>query len=259
MSLLFLTSAIGGAVFSLPAQATTISADDVDPSGSITINATSSGSAAAGTIRGSPSSPAAVARENAHAMEYDGPTQFTANWDITLNPQNMFVSGTVTFVTNSYTAPNRSPPPATETKPSTFTTQAITITGATVNPQGQITSFTFDSTNWYSTQPKYATGAITSDGLSGMINLLTGASSYTAKYIIKSNGVVDTYTVTSPPKTPLPPAWTMLLAGFAGIALVVYRPKKTSSRKFAARIMDNLAGWLGGQFRRGLRVSCSTN
>ena len=159
-----LTSVVGGALICLPAQASTLWLD-IDPTGSITINGTATGTAAAGTssITGMPTTATQLANAQTHAAGYDGATQFTAKYDITLNAQNMFVAGTVTFVTNSYTSSGT-------TVTSDFTTQPITITGATVNPDGSIASIDFSSTNWY---PANGTGAggLTNNGLSGTINL----------------------------------------------------------------------------------------
>lgn len=196
----------------------------IDPT--VTVQATASGSAVAGTyVRNGTTmttSDKQAAAANEHAAEYDGSTQFTANYTIALKPDNTVDStnSTVTFVTINYTAKGKL---VTETPPG-FTTLPITITAVTLNPDNSVASFDFNSTNWY---PPTATGAggLNNNGLSGSINLNTGAASYTASYGSKSNGAVYTYSVTGQ-VVPEPGTWMPAASALCGIALVAYRRRE---------------------------------
>lgn len=194
--------AVGGT--SLPARANTLFLTDPTTTGTITVSATSSGTAVGG------SNPAA---DNAHAMGYDGPTTFTATYTITYAGTTVDTTkSTVTFKTTSYTSSG-------QPQTSDFTTLPITITGATFNMDGSIASFTFSSTDWY---PNAAGEGITNNSLSGTITL-SGASKYTASYMADNTGGTYTYVVTS---TPLPATLPLLATGLGAIGLIGWRRKR---------------------------------
>jgi hypothetical protein len=172
------------------------------------------------------------------AAQYDGATEFKADYTINFNKDNTVDSktSTVTFITVNYTDNKK------EVK-SKFTTLPITITGVTLtnNDPTKIESFTFSSNDWYpKTEP--LANALNNKGLSGSISLKTGAFMSTASYSNKSDGAVYTYTtkatiqagqpfpseqpdnfgdpeIFTPLPTPEPATWVMVTTGlFAGIA-----------------------------------------
>jgi hypothetical protein len=160
----------------------------IDPT--VSINGTAKGTAAAGKAPdGTPTPADDVKDAQGHAAEYDGPTTFTADYTIVRIPNDGVdkTKSSVVFKTTSYTAGGGK-------NSSDFTTRAITITDVKFNDDGSVASFTFQSTDWYPASGEGASG-LTNNGLSGSIDLKTGASSYKASYIDKSNGAVYTYDV----------------------------------------------------------------
>jgi hypothetical protein len=180
-----------------PADADTIPLV-IDPT--ITIKATASGTATGGTQ---------PAIDNAHAMEYDGPTSFTANYTIVLKADGTVdkTKSTIKFKTTTYTANGME-------EPSSFTTLPITITGVTLNKDNTIASFTFSSLNWY---PNAAAEGITNNTLSGSINLNTLQSQYTASYKDNTTGGVYKYVVVSVPGPVLGAGLPSLMVGAGGL------------------------------------------
>ncbi len=166
--------------------------------GDITFNATSSGSAVAGTTESGPTPPDRVTRSNAQAMRYDGPTEQIANYPIVLDDDSMVVPSlsSVRFTTVTYTSNG------TEVR-SSFQTLNIPITGITFvndDPTMMIASFMFAATNWYPFND-----LLTNNGISGTINLQNGTFRSTSSYIQNSDGAVYMYQVngTEKPDSPV--------------------------------------------------------
>jgi len=130
----------------------------------VTIKGTSAGTA----TKGPTTSDADLKNAQDHAKLYDGPTEFQADYTINLKPDNTLDNGTVTFTTVSYTESGTA-------TASGFKTRAIKITGVTLNGDGSVATFTFDSTDWYPPTGDGADG-ITNNGLSGSISIKTGDS-----------------------------------------------------------------------------------
>jgi hypothetical protein len=217
----------------------------IDPT--ITVKGTSTGNAVAGPYMRDGmtlmTSDVALKTAQDYATRYNGPTEFTANYTIVLKPDNTVdaTKSMVTFTTVNYTVSTG--PNMTSLVTSNFATQPITITGVTLknNDPTMITGFTFMSTNWYPANGP-AANRLDQKGLSGMINLATGASNYTASYADKGTGAVYTYNVTgmtpapnpfpdmasgpgnpdiftpAPDAVPEPATWIVMLAGIAGVA-----------------------------------------
>jgi PEP-CTERM motif len=164
----------------------------------IYINGTSSGTAVAGVnSRGVATTAKQLADRQKHAADYDGPTEFSADYTIVIRPDNTIDASksSVIFQTINYTGSGK-------LVESNFKTLPIQINDATVK-DGKVVSFSFEATNWY---PDTAQGAntITNNELSGSIDLTTGKTSYIASYISKSTGAVYLYTVTGDIKKPMP-------------------------------------------------------
>jgi hypothetical protein len=240
--------AVGGSSQAGPVFTTLLPDGEILIDPTVTIKGTVTGTAAKGTYTRNgktlTTSDKQLAATKKHAAEYNGATEFTANYTIVLNKDKSVDTSksTVTFTTVNYTSGGN-------LVASGFQTLPITITGVNLinNDPTKIESFTFSSTNWY---PPNATGAggITNNGLSGSINLSTGATSIASSYNSKTNGSVYTYNTTgmiaapeakpdpdptergnpeifSPaPAAPEPATWILMLTGFAG---VVYHQRKT--------------------------------
>jgi hypothetical protein len=136
----------------------------------------------------------------AYVLKYNGDTTFDAVYDITLGADKKVDSSksTVKFITKTFSDEG------TEAK-SNFMTLPITITDVTLmgGDATMIASFKFDSTDWY---PPDATGAngLINMGLSGMIDLKSGDSSYLASYAAKNTGAIYMYMVSGKIKPPAP-------------------------------------------------------
>jgi len=174
-----------------------------------------------------------------HAATYNGPTSFTADYTIFLKPDNTLdptQKSTVTFTTINYTHKEGKRRPRLER--SDFKTLPITITGVTHDKDGKI-SFTFESNDWY---PNAAGSNLVNNGLSGSIDLGTGAVSIKTSYISKNDGnAIYTYNVTGkvgaggagggpgggrPSALPEPATWMTMLAGIPGFVALAYRRRK---------------------------------
>jgi hypothetical protein len=193
-----------------PAEADTIPFV-IDPT--ITIKATASGTATGGTQ---------PATDNAHAMEYNGPTSFTANYTIVLKPDGTLdtTKSTVTFKTLTFTDNG-------VLTNSGFTTLPITITGVTLNKDNSIASFMFSSLNWY---PNADAEGIKNNTLSGSIDLNALQSKYTASYIDNATGGVYKYDVASVPGPIVGAGLPGLVAACGGLLGAWLRRRKVSVR-----------------------------
>jgi hypothetical protein len=147
----------------------------IDPT--VTINAISEGSATT----------AAAAN---HASNYDGPTQFTANYTIAFKPDGTpdLANSSLILSTINYTSVNEQTRIASLVHKD-FVTLRIAITGVTFNDDGSVAGFTFSSINWYPGND------VTNNGISGSINLNTGDTRYIASYIGKNSKATYTYDV----------------------------------------------------------------
>jgi hypothetical protein len=164
----------------------------------IYINGTSSGTAVAGVNdRGVPTTAKQLVDRQKHASDYDGPTEFSADYTIVVRHDNTIDTSksTVTFQTINYTGYGK-------LVESNFKTLPIQINDATIK-DGKVVAFSFEATDWY---PDTAQGAntITNNELSGSIDLSTGKTSYIASYISKSTGAVYLYSVRGDIKKPMP-------------------------------------------------------
>jgi hypothetical protein len=217
----------------MAARASPLSDGDIDPSGTVTIKGNDVASAEAGTQNnGMATTQKQVDDAATYGGRYNGPTVLTATYDITLNAQNMFMSGTVTLDFSSFSFNPLYPRPGTKSRVQNVMddqgkTSSIPITGVTLNKDGSIASFTLAGPNWYPPKDN-SIKLITDKGITGSINLDTGMVMFVAKYVYdpSETGAVNIYTVTGmiekpgPGPTPLPPTWTMMLIGLAGLGFV---------------------------------------
>ncbi len=232
---------------------------DIVMSDTITVSATSTATVEKGTyVRNGETlitSDAQLATRQQHAAEYDGHTDFTANYTVVLKDDGTLDrdQSTVTFRTLTYTDGGTLVDDQTR-----FTTLPIPIYEVMLNADKSLASFKFESPNWY---PANATGAglINNLNLFGSIDLnAPGETSYQAQYTSKSSGAIYTYNVTGlvlyQPKpnpaqpdscadvpgcapflaptaeiTPEPSAWPMVLTGLAGTIVLARRRRKAAS------------------------------
>ncbi len=197
-------------------------------SDSITYSSTSSGTAVAGTVRNAdgtekkdgdnkpiPTSPEDLTDDKGFAGQYDGPTDFMADYTIVLDDKNMLdlTKSKVIFTTINYTARNYNRRTEKYGKPSlvrsNFKTPEIQITDIKFidnDPKKGVESFNFKSNIWYPKTEPQGNSLINND-LAGTINLKDGKSSYTASFIRIPTGSVYTYKVDGMKKAndPFPP------------------------------------------------------
>lgn len=156
-------------------------------------------------------------------MQYDGPTEFKAEYKIGLKPDGSFdpSKSSITLITVNYTERSYVTRKSSEitaddeaklikegksvvrrgdnayifSKPKLVTsgwkTLSIPITEATLK-EGKLLSFKFKSDTWY---PEAKKSGIIDKGISGEIDLVTAKASFTAKYQSASTGVIATYDV----------------------------------------------------------------
>jgi hypothetical protein len=193
--------------------------------GSMTYSSTASGTATAGTVRNAdgtekkdqngmpiPTTPADLSMDKGFAGQYDGATEFKADYMICLDANNMLdmAKSMVTFKTINYTSRTYNPRTGTYGRSSlvnsNFTTPSIKITGVKFmnnDPTMGVESFDFASDLWYpKTEPQG--NSLVNNGLSGTINFKTNKSSYKASFIRIPTGSVYTYTVNGMKKQPSP-------------------------------------------------------
>ncbi|MCZ8200775.1 MULTISPECIES: PEP-CTERM sorting domain-containing protein [unclassified Microcystis] len=147
------------------------------------------------------STDADVQAVNDYIKKYSGPAEFKVIYTIVLKADHTVdtTRSKVKFDTIKYTSNGQ------DVK-SKFTTSDIPITSVTLTNDAtpKVSSFTFEGTKWYDTT------RVTNDGISGTINLINGASDFTAKYIGKSVNARYIYTLSatikpdSPEPAPLP-------------------------------------------------------
>lgn len=155
-------------------------------------------------------------------MQYDGPTEFKAEYTVGLKPDGSFdpSKSSITLTTVSYTSRTyvtresskisaedeaalikegksvvrRGDKAHIFTKPRLvkdgWKTLSIPITEATLK-DGKLQSFKFQADAWYGNRPD----SIIDKGIVGDVDLITGKASFTAKYQSASTGVIATYIV----------------------------------------------------------------
>jgi hypothetical protein len=155
-------------------------------------------------------------------MQYDGPTEFKADYTIGLKADGSFdpSKSSITLTTVNYTSRTyvvrKSADISAEdeaalvkagksvvrngddayifSKPtvvkSGWKTLSIPITEATLK-DGKLQSFKFKADAWYGDRPP----SIIDKGIDGQVDLTTGKASFTAKYQSASTGVIATYVI----------------------------------------------------------------
>ena len=173
-----------------------------DPSGSVTIG---------GTIKSTGTGPQAD-----YGKAYDGP--YTIKADYTINFKMVDGKLVVDPATSSVTL--------TDTKDvhGPFMTLPLTITGATGDfGKGEITSFTFEGTDWY---PDAAGNGITNNGLKGTVTIGAkpadnrGAFVASYKFTDPAGETVLKYTFIPIPE---PGAWVLMILGAGAIGAMARR------------------------------------
>jgi hypothetical protein len=205
-------------------------AADTTYADTVTVDATSTSSVAKGSYTRDgmmfTTSDAALKAETAHAKHYDGATQFKATYSIVVDDKGVLdkTRSTVKFKTVNYTSEGKS-------TLSSFETTAIKVTGVelTADCPPKLKSFTFESTDWYPVTGEGQAG-LKDRTLTGSMDVTTGSAMYVAKYAIKSNGAIYSYSVTSlmvpprPPVPPMPPPQPPLRDAVPSTAQEIYAP-----------------------------------
>ena len=199
---------------------------------SITGSVTITGDSNASAEKGSYTPPAGVERKTTdadmrrdtpHFMQYDGATEFKADYTIGLNADGSFdpktssvTLTTVTYTSSSYVVRGKDEVSAEEeakmikdgkkvvrngddvyifSKPTVrkdgWKTVSIPITDAVIK-DGKLVSFKFKGDTWYGNKP----ASIEDKGIEGSIDLGTGKATFTAKYQLTNDGAIATYVVT---------------------------------------------------------------
>jgi hypothetical protein len=136
-----------------------------------------------------------------YAAKYDGPTEFTAKYKISLkcdksfDPDNSTVKFTLTYFTvkvGKKTEKNDGK----DSKGNPWETLSIKITGVKLNAaKTDVESFTFAADKWYpNLEKKYK--PLVNAGLSGAVDFTTKKANWTSQYNNANNGVITIYTTT---------------------------------------------------------------
>jgi hypothetical protein len=214
-------STVATATVSLSVVGKTVPATPPTIQGTLTLD----GSSTASGTANSPTTPDAdLWYAIGYIKQYDGPTEFTADYTINLNPDGTFnaTGSTITFKMVNYTdwtyitRPNASVSAADEaayimagkrvvrvggvggkcfiysnesleTTPA-FTTVAIPITEVTI-VNGRLQFFKFVGATWYTNPP----AGLTDKGITGEIDLAKCKGTFTAKYLWDDRDTIATY------------------------------------------------------------------
>lgn len=203
---------LAGGFASSAAQATVILIDpDVTLTGTVTGSATDKD--------GKPDK-----RNDDHAKEYDGATEVTVHYDIVLKDGKFDPAGSKVTITTVYFTWKG------VKTPSTFATEEMPITGATLGAGGEVETFDFGANDWY---PGAEGEGVKNNGLTGKIDLKKKTGTFTSSYVVNSDSSIYKYVVAGTlTGVPEPANWVLTIAGLglAGLALRRARRGRLSAR-----------------------------
>jgi hypothetical protein len=160
-----------------------------------------------------------------HAKEYDGATEVTVHYEITIKDGKFDPTGSkVTLTTVYFTWKGVK-------TPSTFATEELPITGATLGAGGEVETFDFGANDWY---PGAASEGIKNNGLKGTIDLKKKTGTFTSSYIVTSDSSIYKYLVTGAlTGVPEPATWALTICGF-GLAGALLRRRRAAAPALSA-------------------------
>jgi hypothetical protein len=173
-----------------------------------------------GTVKGSATDkdgkPDAV--NDGHAKDYNGATELTAHYTIAFKDGKFDPTGsTVKFTTVYFTWNGKK-------YPSSWETEEVPITTATLDAGGKVESFDFGANDWY---PGADGEGVTNNGIKGTIDLKKKTGTFTTSYKLKSDGSIYKY-LTSGVVTgvPEPASWVLMIGGCGLVGLVLRRARR---------------------------------
>jgi hypothetical protein len=173
-----------------------------------------------GTVAGSATDkdgkPDAV--NDGHAKEYNGATELTAHYTIALKDGKFDPTGSkVKFTTVYFTWKGAK-------TPSSWETEEVPITAATVDTSGKVESFDFGANDWY---PGADGEGVTNNGIKGTIDLKKKTGTFTTSYKIKSDGSIYKYLTTGVlTAVPEPATWVLMIGGCGLAGLMLRRARR---------------------------------